>query len=302
MPTVHPPFLTPGDDVCIISTARKVDREFIDHATDVLESWGFKVHFGHYLFGAENQFSGTDDVRLTDLNNAIRDPKIKAIFCARGGYGTARIVDGIDLEALSKQPKWIVGYSDITALHSHLYRHLSLYSIHGTMPVNFVKNNPKALQSLKDILTGSNISYSAPTHVLNRIGSADGNLVGGNLSVLYSLLKSPSEMNLGSCVLFIEDLDEYLYHIDRMMLNFKRAGLLAGLAGLVVGGMTDMRNNTVPFGKTAEEIIAEHVSEYDFPVCFGFPSGHIDNNQAWIHGKKIRLVVNDNQPSLLTYC
>lgn len=301
MPMVCPPFLRPDDEVCIISTARKVDPEFIEQAKGELESWGLKVHFGQHLFGAENQFSGTDRERLTDLNNAIRDPKVKAIFCARGGYGTARIADGMDVEALSKQPKWIVGYSDITALHSHIYRHLGLCTIHGSMPVNFAQNTPEALHSLRALLTGSRIEYSASNHQLNRNGSAEGQLIGGNLSVLFSLLKSPSEMDFRGCVLFIEDLDEYLYHIDRMMLNLKRAGLLANLAGLVVGGMTDMRDNTVPFGETAEEIIAGHVSHYSYPVCFGFPSGHIDNNQAWIHGKKIRLVVNDNQPSLLNY-
>jgi muramoyltetrapeptide carboxypeptidase len=301
MPTVCPPFLRPDDEVCIISTARKVDPGFIDDAKGVLESWGLKVRFGQNLFGADNQFSGTDNDRLNDLNDAIRDPEIKAIFCARGGYGTARICDGMDMKALSNQPTWIVGYSDITALHSHIYRNLGLCTIHGSMPINFSQNTPEALHSLRALMTGSAIKYSAPNHQLNRNGSAEGQLIGGNLSVLFSLLKSPSEMDFNGCVLFIEDLDEYLYHVDRMMLNLKRAGILANLAGLVVGGMTDMRDNTIPFGKTAEEIVSEHVSDYDYPVCFGFPAGHIDDNQAWIHGKKIRLVVNDNQPSLINY-
>ncbi len=302
MNTITPPFLSVGDTVAVISTARKVDRDFIESASGVIRSWGYEVKWGQNLFAENDQFAGTDDQRLSDLNDAIRDPEVSAIFCARGGYGTARLVDRMDLSALTAQPKWIIGYSDITALHSHIFRQTRIMSIHGSMPVNFASNTPEARESLRAQLSGKTETLSAPSHTLNRPGKAEGIMIGGNLSVLYSLIGSASQPICTDKILFLEDLDEYLYHVDRMMLSLKRSGMLANLAGIIIGGMTDMNDNTVPYGKTAEEIIAEHVAQYDFPVCFGFPSGHIDDNRAWIHGKKVKLVVKDNQLSLLNHC
>jgi len=247
------------------------------------------------------RFSGTDQQRLDDLNEAIRDQSVKAIFCARGGYGTARLVDGMDLDAFKKSPKWICGYSDITALLGHLYQKANAVSIHGTMPVNFESNTPEALSSLFALLSGEGISYSFDSIGYQVDGVAEGDLIGGNLSVIFSILNSPSIPDPKGKILFLEDLDEYLYHIDRMMLNLKRSGYLGELTGIVIGGMTDMNDNTIPFGKTAMEIIEEHTADLSIPVATGFPSGHIDNNRAWMHGKKIRLTARSNQPNFIEY-
>lgn len=297
-----PPPLKPGDTVALISTARKVDETYILLAEKIFSQRGFKTRRAKYLFSQDRQFAGTDEERRTDLVEALNDPEIRAVICCRGGYGTARILDGVDFSVLRRDPKWITGYSDVSALHSHVYNTAGLQSIHGTMPVNFEENTPEAIESLFLLLTGNFLNYPAPEHRLNRAGEAEGVMIGGNLSVLYSLAASRSSLNTEGAVLFLEDLDEYLYHIDRMMLALKRAGKLSKLAGLVVGSMTDMRDNPVPFGKTAEEIIAEHTAEFDYPVCFSFPAGHITGNRAWLHGKKVRLTVKNDQPSSLNHC
>ncbi|MFN2430570.1 MAG: LD-carboxypeptidase [Cryomorphaceae bacterium] len=291
-----PESLKPGDFITIVSTARAVDDSFINYATQLIESRGYRVKTGKNLFKVAHQFAGTDLERLDDLNDAIRDPDVKAIFCARGGYGTARLLDGMDLAALKNHPKWIVGYSDISALLNHIYQMEGIQGIHATMPVNYKSNTPESIGSLFEILEGVNQNYSFDYHDLNREGSATGEMVGGNLSVIYSLMGSKSQLDTAGKILFIEDLDEYLYHIDRMMIALKRAGMLHNLSGLIIGGMTDMNDNTTPFGKTAVEIIAEAVAEYEFPVCFGFPAGHIDDNRAWRHGQKIRLTASSGQP------
>lgn len=301
MEKIVPPSLQSGDKIRIISTARAVDQPFIDFAAEEIRKRGFQVDFGQNLFQKDRQFAGTDLQRLVDLNEAIRDQSVKAIFCARGGYGTARLVDGIDLDAFKKSPKWICGYSDITALLGHLYQQAKAISIHGTMPVNFESNTPKALNSLFALLRGGKISYSFPSVGYQVDGAAEGDLIGGNLSVIYSILNSPSLPDPTGKILFLEDLDEYLYHVDRMMLNLKRSGYLGELAGIVIGGMTDMNDNTIPFGKSAMEIIHEHTSDLGIPVATGFPAGHIDNNQAWIHGKKIRLTASSDQPNSIDY-
>jgi muramoyltetrapeptide carboxypeptidase len=202
-----------------------------------------------------------------------------------------RIVDGLDWRAFAKQPKWLVGYSDVTVLHSHVHQNLGIETLHATMPINFANNTPEALESLRRALFGEPMDYEFPHHDLNRKGQAEGQLVGGNLSLLYSLAGTPSDVDTQGKILFLEDLDEYLYHIDRMMMQLQRSGKLAGLAGLIVGGMTDMKDNTIPFGKTAEQIIKEHVEPYGYPVAFGFPAGHIDDNRALVMGRKIWLKV-----------
>ena len=229
----------------------------------------------------------------------IDNPDIKAIICARGGYGTVRILDLIDFSDLKANPKWIAGYSDVTALHSTLHN-LNITSLHSTMPVNFSDNTKTSLESLKQTLFGNLISYNFPRHKLNRIGHTKGKVVGGNLSIIYSLLGSNTDINTDGKILFLEDLDEYLYHVDRMMMNLKRNGKLSKLAGLIVGGMSNMNDNTIPFGKSAIEIIAESVSEYDYPVAFNFPAGHIDNNNTIILGQNANLTI-DRKNSNLTF-
>ena len=282
-----------GDKIGIISTARKISLEELKPSIKLLEEWGLKVVFGKNLFEEDNQFSGTVSQRSSDLQSMIDDDSIKAILCARGGYGTVQIIDKVDFSHLIKNPKWIIGYSDVTVLHSHLHQ-LGITSLHATMPINFEKNTPKALESLKSALFGLGNLTEINHHHFNRFGKVEGEIVGGNLSILYSLLGSDSDINTDGKILFIEDLDEYLYHIDRIMMNLKRNGKLKNLKALIIGGMSDMNDNTIPFGKTAEEIILEYIKEFDFPVCFNFPAGHLDDNRTLVFGKECTLEINEN--------
>lgn len=300
MTKITPPSINTGDEIHIVSTARFVEKDFIDFSKTTLKNHSFKVVTGRNLYNQDHQFAGSDAERLADLNSAIRNPNCRAILCARGGYGTARIIDGIDLVSLKSDPKWIAGYSDITALHNHVYTQIGLESIHSTMPVDFRKTESESIDSLVAALSGKEVNYNFPTHQLNRSGEAEGEMIGGNLSVIYSLLGSVSSLETEGKILFLEDLDEYLYHIDRMMLALDRSGKLKNLAALIIGGMSAMNDNTVPFGKTAEEIISERVANYNFPVAFGFPAGHQPDNHAWIHGKKRRLIVQNDQPSVVS--
>jgi len=286
-----------GDKIGIISTARKISLEELKPSIKLLEEWGLKVVFGKNLFEEDNQFSGTVTQRSSDLQSMIDDDSIKAILCARGGYGTVQIIDKVDFSHLIKNPKWIIGYSDVTVLHSHLHQ-LGITSLHATMPINFEKNTPKALESLKSALFGLGNLTEIDHHHFNRFGKVEGEIVGGNLSILYSLLGSDSDINTEGKILFIEDLDEYLYHVDRIMINLKRNGKLKNLMALIIGGMSDMNDNTIPFGKTAEEIILEYIKEFDFPVCFNFPAGHLDDNRCIRLGVKSVLEVNKNGVSL----
>jgi muramoyltetrapeptide carboxypeptidase len=222
----------------------------------------------------------------------LDDVNIKAVLCSRGGYGTLRIVDGLDFTSFSAHPKWVVGYSDVTVLHSHIQHQLGVETLHAVMPVNFKGDHEdESLHTMINALFGKRITYSFPKPGLSREGNAEGVLVGGNLSILYSLMGSVSAPDTDGKILFIEDVDEYLYHIDRMMMALKRAGKLEKLKGLIVGGMTRMNDNAIPFGKSANEIIAEAVKEYKFPVCFDFPAGHLDTNLALIMGRKVRFTV-----------
>ena len=287
---IVPPALKTGDKIGIISTARKINLEELMPALSILKSWGLNPVLGKHLFEEHHQFSGTDTQRASDLQHMIDDPDIKTILCARGGYGTVKIIDKVDFSKLTKNPKWIAGYSDVTVLHSHLNK-LGIASLHCSMPINFSTNTEAALKSLQTALFGKEITCQIPGHPLNKTGFSKGEIVGGNLSILYSLLGSESDIITVGKILFLEDLDEYLYHIDRMIMNLKRNGKLSNLAGLIIGGMSDMNDNTIQFGKTAEEIISEAVFEYDYPVCFNFPAGHLIDNQALVLGREINLTV-----------
>ena len=288
-----PADLKKGDKVAIISTARKISEVEMLPATELLESWELKVVLGDNLYKEDNQFSGTTKERLNDLQKALDDSTVKAIFCARGGYGTVQLIGRIDFTNFLKTPKWIVGYSDVTVLHNHINTNFNIQVLHATMPINFHSNTNEALESLKNALFGEELNYEFNSHQLNRKGETVGILIGGNLSIIYSLTGTNSQIDTKGKVLFLEDLDEYLYHIDRMMMNLKRAGILENLAGLIVGGMSKMNDNSVPYGKSAIEIISDVVSDYDFPVCFDFPAGHIDDNKTLIMGAEIKLTVGD---------
>ena len=289
-----PAYLKKGDKVMIVSTARKIVEEEISPAIELLNKWGLIVVLGENLFKEDHQFSGTTLERTSDFQRALDDEMVKAVFCARGGYGTVKIIDELDFTKFCNDPKWIVGYSDVTVLHNHIHTNLNIQTLHATMPINFASNSEECLESLKSGLFGEGLNYQFDAHELNKNGEAEGLLVGGNLSIVYSLTGTKSALNTDGKILFLEDLDEYLYHVDRMMMNLKRAGMLAKLSGLIIGGMSDMNDNDIPYGKTALEIIADATKEYNYPVCYGFPAGHIDDNRTLIMGEKVVLSIGDN--------
>lgn len=293
----RPQYLKEGDRVAIAAPARKITPDELLPAVKLLESWGLEVELPEHLFDSDNQFAGSDKTRAGVLQKLIDDPEVRAIFCARGGYGTVRIIDTLDWSRFVQSPKWIVGYSDVTVLHSHIHRNTGIETLHATMaidiPSDATEKPYRSTVSMKQALWGGTMQYRCPAHELNRNGTAEGEIVGGNLSILYSLCGSRSDIDTAGKILFIEDLDEYLYHIDRMMMNMKRSGHLSNLAGLVVGRLSNMHDNAVPFGRTAEEIVREAVEEYDYPVCFDFPAGHIGtDNVAIVMGHRIRLEVD----------
>lgn len=292
-----PASLKKGDIVIIAATARKTSREAIDPAVKILREWGLKVLFAPNLFKDKHQFAGSDEERIKGLQWALDHKEAKAIILACGGYGTIRIIDQIKFGKFLKSPKWIAGYSDATILQNHLLN-LGVASIHSTMAFQFMKNE-EATESLRKVLFGEKTDYKTEPDILNRFGNAKAEVIGGNLSLLYALSGSTSSVSTRGKILFIEDLDEYLYHIDRMMMQLKRSGQLKYLKGLIVGGMSDMKDNTVPFGKTAEQIIFDAVKEYKYPVCFGFPAGHISRNLAIYLGKKAELKVNKKGAELI---
>jgi len=288
------PPLVKGSKVAFVAPSRKIDADMLANAVEWCNRQGFEPVFDASLHAEENQFAGSDTVRAAAMQRHIDNPAVSALIAMRGGYGALRIVDSLNFDAFGEHPKWFVGYSDATVVHGKL-QSLGFESIHGTMPVNFGDNTAEALASLTAALKGEKIRYSVDCNRLNRAGKAEAEIVGGNLSVLYSMLGSDTFPNTDGRILFIEDLDEYLYHIDRMVVALKRAHVFDNLAGMVVGAMTQMHDNTVPFGKTAEEIVFEHVAEYNFPVCFGFPAGHINDNRAFILGRETRLEVSSQE-------
>lgn len=294
---IIPPCLKEGDLVAITATARKVSANEMAPAKALLQSWGLRVIVPDGLYAEQHQMAGSDAHRTTMIQQLLDNPEVKAIFCARGGYGTVRMVDTIHWERFLQHPKWIIGYSDVTVLHSTL-RQMQVASIHGIMPINIpvdaLQVDYPALASLHQLLFDGKVEYKQlGDRKLFRAGNAQGAIVGGNLSMLYSQLASPSDINTDNTILFIEDLDEYLYHIDRMMMALKRAGKLAHLQGLIVGAMSDMHDNTIPFGYTAEEIVWDAVKEYHYPVVMNCPFGHIGTeNRALPLGSNASLTVN----------
>jgi muramoyltetrapeptide carboxypeptidase len=294
-----PPFLKKGDIIGITATARKISSDELASSLRLIESKGYRVQLAPNLFAVENQFAGSDEQRKNDLQNLIDDENIKAILIARGGYGTMRIVDEIKFDKLEKNPKWIIGYSDVTVLHSALHLK-NIASLHATMPINFLKNE-EATNSLFKVLAGEKINYAydiIENVKLFKQGTVTAPIVGGNLSLLYAMQGSKTDIDTKGKILFIEDLDEYLYHIDRMILSLKRARKFEHLAALIVGGMSDMKDNAVPFGQHAAEIIFKHVKDKSYPICFNFPCGHIDLNLAIPLGLEATLDINQHSVSL----
>jgi len=286
------PLLKPNDKVAITAPAKRISRTEIDFAVQMLISWGLQVVVGETVDSEYFQFSAPKEKRLEEVQNLMDDPDIKAIFFARGGYGSIQIIDDLDFKFFKKNPKWLIGFSDITVFHSHVSK-LGFQSLHATMPLNFEKNSRESLETLKQTLFKGKMSYTLKTkHKLNRIGKGKGEVIGGNLSILYSLLGSKSFPDLKGKILFIEDLNEYYYHLDRMMYALKRAGKLKELKGLLVGQFSDMQEAALPFDKNTEEIIIDAVKDYNFPVYFNFPSGHVPDNRALLFGKEMKMEVS----------
>jgi muramoyltetrapeptide carboxypeptidase len=302
-----PPYLQKGDTIGIVCPAGYMAAEKVQTCINTLQNWGYQVKIGKTVGGeSQTYFSGTDEERLNDFQQMLDDDEVKAVLCARGGYGTGRIIDQIDFKKFSKYPKWIIGYSDITVLHSHLYSNYYISSLHSPMagafnddsrPDDPVRRGYKNeyVQSLKNAIEGKKIKYSVPVHEFNKKGEAIGELVGGNLALLAHLVGTGSDTKTKGRILFMEDVGEYSYNVDRMLHQLKRSGKLSKLAGLIVGGFTDMKDTERPFGKTAFEIIRDIIKEYDYPVCFDFPVSHSDRNYALKIGVGYKLKVSKSK-------
>jgi muramoyltetrapeptide carboxypeptidase len=301
MPSLAP--LRPGDTIAIVPTARAIMRDELTEGIELAKSWGLHVKLGSCIGKKHFQQAGTARQRAADLRAALEDPKVKAVWCARGGYGTVHLLDHIEPEVFTNNPKWLVGFSDVTVLHNTLHS-LGLPSLHAQMPFNIGSKSNDARESLRRALFGEQlgISMSHPAAMASaaRPGEGEGVLVGGNLSLLYALRGTPFDIDPAGKILFLEDLDELLYHVDRMVTNLKLGGWFDKLAGLIVGGMTDMRDKDPldPFGKTAEQIVADAVGEAPYPVCYGFPAGHIADNRALVMGQTAKLSVTTTGATL----
>ncbi len=297
---IIPPSITPGSKIRIVSPAGKVKEEFVLPAVEWLTQQGYKVELGKHVFAEHFQFAGTDNQRLDDMQTAIDDPDTAAIICSRGGYGTVRIIDKLKWGSIKKHPKWLVGFSDITIMHTCI-NNLGVATIHGVMPRHFFDENKiptENLESLMQLLKAGKVNYSINPEKNNKEGKTIGELVGGNLSIISSLQGTKYEIDTYGKILFLEDIDEFLYHTDRMIHQMKLAGKLDDLAGLIIGDFTDMKDNQSPFGKSVHDIILEAVKEFDYPVCFGFPAGHNKKNLALVFGRKWELDVSGKEVRL----
>ena len=292
----QPPFLSSGALVGITCPSGYLAAERVAPMIEILEKWGFRVKCGQTVGTSDHYFSGTDDERLADLQQMLDDPDIEAILMGRGGYGLSRIIDRLNFSQFVHQPKWIGGFSDITVLHNHIQALYGIPTLHGPMSGHFKPGRERddSLLSLRKALVGENLSYHTLPHEYNRHGQVSGILTGGNLALVAHLTGSASEVDNTGKILFLEDVGEYLYNIDRLMLHLKRAGKLKGLAGLIFGGFTDLKDTERPFGKTIDQILADVVKEYDYPVCFNFPAGHQDVNYALTLGERHSFVVDQS--------
>ena len=291
-------FLKQGSKIVIAAPARMVTREEMQFAINWLKEKGFVPVYDNRLFAQHYIFAGDDNFRAAVFQQYLDDEDIEAIWIARGGYGSIRIIDKLNFTKFQKHPKWIIGFSDGTVLHGKLNR-LGVPSLHAAMPFFYENKTPEAKHALFDALLGKPLRYEFPYHPLNKNGVMEGEIVGGNLSVLYGMMGSNTFPELNGKILFIEEVDEYIYHIDRMMHALKRAGQLENLRGLIIGGLTQIHDNSHPFGMTAEQVIAEAVAEYNYPLCFGFPAGHFDDNRPLFFGQKSRIEVTEKSSVFL---
>ena len=293
MPAIIPPYLKQGDTIGMLCPSGFMPLEKAQKCIDTLKQWGFKIVVGKTLGNQYNYFSGTDEERLKDLQLMLDDDNIKAVYCARGGYGLSRIIDQINFEKFVQHPKWIIGYSDITLLLAHIFSNYNIAGLHAPMAAAFneMEESETYIQSIFNSLTGEHQSYTIDLNILNRQGICEGKLVGGNLVLLTHLIGTKSDINTKNKILFIEDVGEYKYAIDRMLMQLKRSGKLDNPAGLIVGSFTEIKDTLIPFGKDIKDIIFDAVKEYNYPVCFDFPVGHTAKNYALKIGTNYKLSV-----------
>jgi muramoyltetrapeptide carboxypeptidase len=295
---IQPPFLTPGDTIYITAPAKAIEETSVLAAKKTLETWGLNVHIAPHCLGRHHYFSGTDEERLADFQDGLDDPNIKAILCARGGYGCVRIVESLNWDTFKRHPKWIIGFSDVTVFHQKIHQ-LGIESIHGIMPLGFTEGSVEAKETLRLALFGKSVLLETLSQKENKLGEVRGPLVGGNMTVIYSLLQTPLSYSFENNILFIEDIGEHIYKIDRMLYAFKMAGIFNQIKGLILGGFTDMEDTDVPFGKTIEELVLEQVNTLDIPVAFNMPIGHIHDNRSLVVGRTASLRVTDTTTTLL---
>ncbi len=296
----EPTPLQPGSTIRIVSPAGKIDKKHVMPAVNWLEKQGYTVKLGKHVFARHFQFAGTDEQRAADVQEALDDSGCDIIICSRGGYGTVRIIERLDFTRFLEKPKWLVGFSDITILHSRLHN-LEVPTIHGVMPRYFFDDNGELredLTTMMKLVKGEGISYNVDATGFDRTGTASGQLVGGNLSIISSLCGTKYDIDTRGKILFLEDIDEFLYHTDRMVHQLKLSGKLDNLAGLILGDFTDMKDNESPFGQTVHEIFFEAVKDFDYPVCHGFPAGHDKKNLALAFGRDWELEVAERGTKL----
>jgi muramoyltetrapeptide carboxypeptidase len=295
---IQPPFLHPGDTIYITAPAKAIEESVVLEAKKTLETWGLIVRVAPHCLGRSAYFSGTDAERLADFQHGLDDPSIKAILCARGGYGCVRIVEELNWTSFQQNPKWIIGFSDVSVFHQKTH-HLGIESIHGIMPLGFTEGSVAAKETLKDSLFGTPYMLEAPYVSENITGEARGELVGGNMAILTSLLGTPLSYSFKNNILVLEDIGEHLYKIDRMLYSLMLAGAFKEIKGLVLGGFTEMEDTDVPFGKTIKELILEQVRDLGIPIAFDLPIGHTSDNQALVLGRTAVLQVTEVKTTLL---
>lgn len=291
------PSIQKGDLIYITAPAKSIEAAYVTFAKNYFEAKGYNVLISQNCLGEFNYFSGTDEERTADFQFGLDHPDVKAILCARGGYGCIRILDRLQWAGILREPKWIIGFSDVTIFHQRMQRY-GLHSIHATMPLNFQDNSKESFETLEKAWKNESYSIVTDFSTYNKFGESEGKLVGGNLSILYSLLGTDDEINFEDSILFIEDLAEQIYHIDRMLFAFKKAGVLNKIKGLIVGGMTDLKDTAIPFGKTIEEVILEQFQYTNIPITFQFPAGHIHDNRALTFGRKVKFNVSNKNSTL----
>ena len=299
----QPPYLKTGDTVAIVAPSGilKNRTDEVQQAQALLKRWGLHSVVGKHVFSEADHFAGTDDERCEDLQNALDNPKISAIWCARGGYGTVRILDKLDYSKFKQNPKWLIGYSDITALHNQIHNE-GVESLHAIMCVSLPKDESEieaSISTLKNTLFGNPLSYTLKGSNYNKTGTTSGQLVGGNLTMLQTMLGSKTSIDTFGKILFIEEIGEYKYHIDRMLQSLKRAGYFDNCKGVIVGDMTKLRTNTTLWGTSVEQLILDALADYDFPIAFNMPAGHEKDNRALILGRTVKLTVDSKQSSVV---